>query len=182
MKNLFIVYGFLALMAAACGSGPAQGENNGTPSVPAAVVSASASAPVVVEEQFDASTITQEEFDHTMIDVRAFIVELNGIVRRRDYDGWVAHLSPSYFQMVNSPAFLLRISQTSERLRTRNIVLLSARDYFMQVVVPSRTDDRIDDIEFISRTRVKAFTLNPKGQRLRLYELENLGSGWRIVN
>ena len=135
-----------------------------------------------MEEVFDASTITQETFEHTMTDIRAFITELNGIVRRRDYDGWVAHLSSSYFDMVNSPAFLLRISQSSERLRTRNIVLLSARDYFNQVVVPSRTDDRIDDIEFLSHTRIKAFTLNPKGQRLRLYELENTGSGWRIVN
>jgi hypothetical protein len=52
----------------------------------------------------------------------------------------------------------------------------------MYVVVPSRTKDRVDDIEFIGQNRVKAFTINNKGQKLRLYDLEKTASGWKIAN
>jgi hypothetical protein len=140
-------------------------------------------APAADEEaDFDPSEVTQEEFDNTMVDVREFIHGLNTIVRGRDYDGWVAHLGPSYFAQISSPEFLLRVSQSSERLRARGIVLSSPRDYFLQVVVPSRTNDKVDDIEFLGHRRVKAYTINAKGQRLRLYDLEDLGNGWRIIN
>jgi len=71
-------------------------------------------------------------------------------------------------------------------MRTRNIVLRTAEDYFQYVVVPSRADLRVDDIEFISRDRVKAFTITTsragEEQRLRLYDLEKIGNSWRIIN
>jgi hypothetical protein len=40
----------------------------------------------------------------------------------------------------------------------------------------------VDDIEFISPTRVKAYTVSSGGQRLRLYDLEHSGEEWKIVN
>jgi hypothetical protein len=139
-------------------------------------------APVVYEEAFNPAAITQKEFDAAIFDIRQFISDLNRIVRARNYDSWVAHLSPSYFAQVSSPEFLFQISQRSDRLKARGIVISSARDYFLQVVVPSRANDRVDDIEFVSHRRIKAFTVNSKGQRLRLYDLERVEDGWRIIN
>jgi uncharacterized protein YigE (DUF2233 family) len=49
-------------------------------------------------------------------------------------------------------------------------------------VVPSRANDRVDDISFVSPQRIKVYTVNNKGERLRLYDLENLGNGWKIIN
>jgi hypothetical protein len=71
-------------------------------------------------------------------------------------------------------------------MRTRGIVVRSAQDYFTHVVVPSRANSRVDDIEFISSERVMAYSLstNRDGitQRLRLYDLERSGDTWKIIN
>jgi hypothetical protein len=132
------------------------------------------------EPEFNPASISQEEFDNTKVDLTQFIGDLNRIVRSQDYNGWVAHLSPAYLAAISSPENLARIS-ASGQLKSRGIVLTSARDYFLHVVVPARKNDRVDDIEFVSHSRVKAFTLS-KGQRLRLYDLENTGNGWLIIN
>ena len=57
----------------------------------------------------------------------------------------------------------------------------SARVYFTYVVVPSRTNDRVDDIEFISKNEVKAYTEDAKGQTVVLYHLENQDGKWKIA-
>jgi len=71
-------------------------------------------------------------------------------------------------------------------MKSRRIVLRVPEDYFQYVVVPSRADLRVDDIEFIGSNRVKAFTLttNKAGEevRLRLYDLEKVGNSWTIIN
>jgi hypothetical protein len=130
---------------------------------------------------FDPGSISQEVFDSTKIGVQNFIENLNQIIRNKNYTAWVSHLGPEYFAEKNSTGYL---AQTSEqpRLKTQKIVLTSAQDYFIYVVVPSRANDRVDDIEFVSPTRVKAYTLTPNGQRLRLYDLESSGNTWKIIN
>jgi hypothetical protein len=130
---------------------------------------------------FDPASITPELFQSTKIDVQHFIGELNRVIRAKDYHTWTSNLDASYFEAINSPAFLQQLSGSSF-LQSRNIVLKTAQDYFFQVVVPSRANSRVDDIEFISSTRVKAYTLSPGGQRLRLYDLEHSDRGWKIIN
>jgi hypothetical protein len=186
MKRLILFfYCLLAFLAVSCITAQ---EEPVPPPEPVSVAEAepvpAATEPVLSgdEANFNPQSVTQVEFDTTITDVRHFIVELNRIVRERDYNGWVAHLGPTYFAHISSPEYLLRISESSDRLKARGIVLSSARDYFIQVVVPSRANDRVDDIEFVTHRRVKAYTINAKGQRLRLYDLENVGNGWRIIN
>ena len=136
-------------------------------------------APSIVA--FDPSSVTREERETTMTDIQHLIERLNGIIRAKNYNAWVSNLSPNYFALISSPEYLDRISQ-SNALTSQKIVLKSAQDYFTYVVVPSRTNDRVDDIEFESRTRVKAYTINNRGERLRLYDLERTGNEWKIVN
>ncbi|MCL1929461.1 MAG: hypothetical protein FWG07_11820 [Treponema sp.] len=133
------------------------------------------------EEVFDPSSITQEERATTMVEIQQLIQRLNGIIRAKNYNTWVSYLSPDYFAVISSAEYLERISQSAVLVK-QNIVLKSAQDYFNHVVVPSRTNDRVDDIEFESHTRVKAYTINNKGERLRLYDLEKIGNEWKIVN
>ncbi|MDR1100074.1 MAG: hypothetical protein LBL28_06290 [Treponema sp.] len=132
-------------------------------------------------EVFDPGSISQEIFDSTKVDVQRFIEDMNQIIRSRNYQEWVSHLGDEYFAEKSSPEYL---AQTSEqpRLKTQKIVLNSPQDYFVFVVVPSRANDRVDDIEFVSPTRVKAYTVTPNGQRLRLYDLETSGNSWKIIN
>jgi len=130
---------------------------------------------------FDPSTVSREERETAMVDIQHFIERLNGIIRAKNYNAWVSNLSPNYFALISSAEYLDRISQ-SNALKSQKIVLKSAQDYFTHVVVPSRTNDRVDDIEFESHTRVKAYTINARGERLRLYDLEKTGSEWKIIN
>jgi hypothetical protein len=137
------------------------------------------------EEVFDSHMVSQEYYDATKEEVQHFINDLNLIIRNRNYASWRAALSDEYFRQISSQENLQQVSQ-QPAMMTRRIVLRTAEDYFLYVVVPSRANSRVDDIEFVSRNRVKAFTVNinrnGEEQRLRLYDLEKIGNTWKIIN
>ena len=136
-------------------------------------------------ESFNPISVSQEYYQSTMGDVQFFIEELNQIIRRRDYNSWKEALSLEYFEKISSQENLQEISAQPAMI-TRRIVLRNAEDFFIHVVVPSRANSRVDDIEFVSMNRVKAFTImtNRAGeeQRLRLYDLEKTGNIWKIID
>jgi hypothetical protein len=125
--------------------------------------------------------ITEEEFNFTKAEIQALVENLNGIIRAKNYNAWLDYLGEEYLVERSSPEYLARISE-QPRLKSQNIVLTGPEDYFFYVVVPSRANDRVDDIEFIAKNRVKAYTINVNGQRLRLYDLENRENSWKIIN
>jgi hypothetical protein len=137
------------------------------------------------EEVFDPGSISRAQFDSTMDEVQKFIEELNRIIGTKNYRAWRAVLSPEYLNEISSPENLRQISD-QPAMKTRRIVLKTAEDYFTHVVVPSRANSHVDDIEFFGRNRVKAFSIstNRAGevQRLRLYDLEKNGNSWIIIN
>ncbi|MCL2209681.1 MAG: hypothetical protein FWC19_05745 [Treponema sp.] len=151
--------------------------------------------PVVIEkpvtaeqpaaEVINIQEITRQHYDSTMEEVRKFIEELNKIISSRNYSAWKAALSPEYFDEISSAENLQSISDMPA-MKTRKIVLKTTEDYFVHVVVPARANSRVDDIEFITRTRVKAFSVNVnrqgEEQRLVLYDLEKEGNSWIIIN
>jgi hypothetical protein len=147
--------------------------------VPSAPVEAAAD-----EGAFDPQQVSQELFDATLDEVQRFITALNTIIRARRYDDWIKNLSREYIETYSSPDYLKKAS-ADPLFKSRRIVLASLKDFFMYNVVPSRANiDKVevDDIEFITPTRVKAYTVNARGQRLRLYELEKDGGDWKVVN
>jgi len=154
-----------------------------TPEVVPEVVREVVQEPVqeVKTEDFDPSRISQEYYISTRDEVQQFIERLNQIIRNRNYEAWRAALSPEYFAAISSPENLRNISELPA-MKTRNIVLRTPQDYFLHVVVPSRANLRVDDIEFVTMNRVNAFTINPSGQRLSLYALEKIGNSWTIIN
>jgi PHD/YefM family antitoxin component YafN of YafNO toxin-antitoxin module len=174
-KKIVLPVLLLLILAVSCGSKPE------------AITSQDTQEMVLIqfEDTFNPETITHEEYLSTREDVQRFMEELNQIIRRRNYNGWRAALSTEYFENISSPENLQRLSELPA-MRTRNIVLRTPEDYFRQVVVPSRANSRVDDIEFISRNRVKAFTVrtNRDGaeERLLLYNLERIGDVWKIIN
>jgi len=139
---------------------------------------------VVVEEN-NPNIVSQEYYISTKEEVQRFIEELNLIISSGNYNAWRNALSPEYFAEISSEENLQQISE-QPAMRTRRIVLRTAEDYFVNVVVPSRANSRVDDIEFVDRNRVKAFTIttNRAGeeQKLRLYDLEKIGNTWKIIN
>jgi hypothetical protein len=147
-------------------------------------VSAPAEPAVVEEESFNSQQVSQELFDTTLVEVQRFITRVNNIIRAEKYDDWVKSLSREYIETYSSPDYLKKASE-DPLFKSKKMVLTNFLDFFRYNVVPSRADIdtvEVDDIEFITPVRVKAFTVNAKGQRLRLYELEKDGNDWKIVN
>jgi len=156
----------------------------------ALVVSCPSSPKTVEGEAKPAETvgptqISRQQYDSTKEDVQQFIGQLNEIIRRRNFNAWKDSLSPEYLAQISSAANL-RLYSEQPAMKTRNITLRNAEDYFIHVVAPSRANSRVDDIEFIDNNRVKAFTvrINKDGdeERLLLYNLEKSGNTWKIIS
>lgn len=133
----------------------------------------------VSTQPFDPASVSEEAKKATFTDVRAFIESMNGTIRLKDYDTWYKHLSREYIDYYSNPTVLLQKSE-SPVLKRMGVKLESLKDYFIYVVYPSRQNDRVDDIEFITESLVKAITIGPDGERQILYFLERDGSSWKI--
>lgn len=184
MKTLLLIIPLIGLLS--CASKPEP-----QPEAPPSVIEVSYVEPVPEPEPvatpeevaFDPTTVTVQEFSVTKAEIERFVTDLNGIVKAGNYNGWLAYLAKAYIDEISSPEFLDRMSKTAPRLVSQKIVLKSAQDYFNHVIVPSRANSRVDDIEFVTHTRVKAITENRiTKERLRLYELERIDDLWKIVN
>jgi len=151
---------------------------------------------VPVEKVFDPNSISKATYQAAKMEITYLIYDLNFIIRHKDYNAWVAHLADSYFQEISDKNFL---EEKTEELYRRDqivaqnlgkdpnavekITLRTAKDYFDHVVVPSRVNDRLDDISFLSEDRVRAYTIDERrGQRLVLYDLASFNHKWLIVN
>ena len=180
MKHLLMIVLIISTLLIGCGSKPAVQTEE--PQIIEEEIFEESPVEVQAEaDQFDPSSISQEMFETTKSDVQSFIEELNKIIRNKNYEAWKSNLSDEYFREISSPGFL---KETSEWpiLKNRKIVLNRAQDYFTYVVVPSRANSKVDDIEFTGQNSVKVYALDSRNERVRLYELEHVGSTWKIIN
>jgi len=199
-----LIITLISVLIISCGSGPTptpeprpeprpetRQESEPIVQVPEPVVT-----PEVREEPRNETTettapvvITEEYYVSIRSEVRQFIQRLNQIITVGDYEAWRTALSPDLFAEISSEENLRRISE-QPIMTSRRIVLRNAQDYFTHVVRPARANitDEIDniDIEFVTLTRVKAFTVTTtragEEQQVRLYDLEKIGNLWTIIN
>lgn len=176
---LSLVFAFL--LAVSCGTTPP------APAVPDPVVQTEPAAvpdtpqPRPAEElPFDPGAVTAEVKQSTIEDVRVFIDRLNFIIRSRDYASWLGNLTDEYVAHYSDREVLAEIS-LDPALKRYNIVLRSLGDYFNYVVFPSRQSSRVDDIEFLDRNRIKVIWVDPRGERLVLYNIEKIGDTWKVA-
>ena len=62
----------------------------------------------------------------------------------------------------------------------KGIKLKSLKDYFTYVFVPSRQNVRVEDIKFVSPTRVNVI-MKQANVSLLGYSLENIDSSWKLI-
>jgi hypothetical protein len=161
-----------ALLAGSCAGGPPASDSPPAPPPP--------------EEPPEGSTggsqgefvVSEEVYSRTFEQVGQLIENLNNIIRNADYDSWLSHLSEEYIRTTSDPAYLREQSE-KPLLRQADIRLHDLHDYFVYVVVPSRTQATLDEIEFLDENHVKAIALL-RGQRVILYLLELDGGEWKI--
>ncbi|MDP3130284.1 MAG: hypothetical protein Q8N15_02995 [Bacillota bacterium] len=128
---------------------------------------------------FDPKRVSDELKSATILDVRTFVDTLNSIIRTRNFESWKRNLTKEYIDYYSNSLILATLSESSV-LQRMTITLRSLYDYFIYVVYPSRQNVKVDDIEFTSEDRIVVISLNSKGERLVLYELEKNGDSWAI--
>jgi hypothetical protein len=177
-----------AVLAAACASPPArpprettaastpaapeQKTDDGTDTTPAAATDSPAKPGT---GEFVAS---EELYLKTFREVQDVIAAITKIITAGDYDGWRRYLTEEYIAARSSPAFLADASNAAV-LKKNGIVLKSLRDYFDNVVVQSRLQATLDDVQFLDETHVKAIGL-VQGTPVILYYLVNECGQWKI--
>lgn len=139
----------------------------------------------------DTTAAEQKLYDDTLADIQHFVDDLNAIISKKNYSQWKTVLSDEYFSHISSAEFLAQAS-ASPALKSKKIILKTPNDYFLNVVVPSRSNSRADAIEFITADHVKVIfidernTKNDKNEttaetrRLRLFNLVKDGDTWKI--
>lgn len=123
---------------------------------------------------------TEKEYEETFSNIGALIQELNQIIKSKDYDKWLTYLSEDYREYLSDPKTLKEISEEPV-LKKYDITLRSLKDYFNYVVVPSRSNARLDDLTFVDKNHVKAIMIINK-KRIILYELKKINEKWKIGN
>jgi hypothetical protein len=136
------------------------------------------------------ASLTQESYEQVFNEVKVFIENLNMVIRSRNYSKWRDVLSKERFDEISSPEFLANASKTNS-MRRRGIVLKTAYDYFLNVVVPSRTNSQVDKIDILDNNRVRVLYMqarktgdkeeNTETTALLVYELAKTGDSWTII-
>ena len=122
--------------------------------------------------------VTPELFNKTFDEVNAVIAELTMLINAQDFDGWRSFLTADYIARTSDPAFLKKAS-SSGVLQKSGVVLHSLKDYFENVVVRSRTQATLTDINFVDKTHVKAMTV-VDGNPVILYYLVQEDGRWKV--
>ena len=191
---------FVLVISCATGTGTGEQHNqaeqeNSAETMPETPPQETAQAEPDLAEVFDPTSISEETYSTTKANIQNLVEELNSIIRARNYNSWLQYLDKSYLDKISSREFL--DERTEELYRRDQIVaqnmgrdpktitkriLRTPRDYFSNVVVPSRANDHVDDITFISGSHVRAYTVDSRGTKLILYDLAMIDGKWKIVS
>jgi hypothetical protein len=129
-------------------------------------------------EQAEEFVVSDEVYTKTFDEIEDFIGDLNEIIRQEDFDTWLTYLSEEYTQRTSDPAYLKEQSE-QPLLKKSNVTLHDLQDYFEHVVVPSRIQAQLDEIEFIDENQVKAYTVI-RNTRALLFLLVRENDKWKI--
>jgi hypothetical protein len=122
--------------------------------------------------------VTEEVYQKTFDEIEEVIAALNALIKARDFAGWEKRLTAAYRERTSSDEFLAEVSR-SAALKQNGITLRSLEDYFNQVVVPSRSSVKLDQLAFVDATHVKAITII-QGEAYILYWLVREDGTWDI--
>lgn len=128
--------------------------------------------------RFDTIAITKQAFVTTKSEIEIVVDDLNKITLDRDYTRWLGYTSEEYRDVFSGRDVL---DQVSASLPTKGVRLRTLQDYFNYVFVPSRQNMRVDDIQFVSPTRVYVIMEIAPSSPAAIYILEKTPSGWKLV-
>ena len=132
-----------------------------------------------VVAQFEGISITKKDKEIAKSEIEEVVKKLNDITAKKDYGRWRYWLSTEYIKEFSKPDVLRK---TSEGLPSnlKGKQLKSIEDYFYYVFVPSRQNGRVDDIAYLTPTKVRVLKITST-QTLIFYNLEKIDERWLLV-
>lgn len=135
------------------------------------------------KEEYNRSTcllhdekIPEEVFTEDKKAILNIISELSSIMQNKDYMGWIKYLSEDSILYWRNSA---NLSSISKRLPIKGLRLKTLEDYFRNVFIPSRLNRNVDEIRYISKTKVKAVQMN-NNEDIIYYEFEKINGKWLL--
>ena len=135
--------------------------------------------PAVVEKPVEEAKPTKKDKEIAKSEIEEVVKKLNEITAKKDYGRWRYWLSKDYIKEFSKPEVL---KKTSEGLPSnlKGKQLKSIEDYFYYVFVPSRQNGRVDDIVYLTPTKVRVLKITAT-QSLIFYNLEKIDDRWLLV-
>ena len=132
-----------------------------------------------VVAQFEGVSITKKDKEIAKSEIEEVVKKLNEITAKKDYGRWRYWLSTEYKKEFSKPEVLKKISEELPA-NLRGKQLKTIEDYFYYVFVPSRQNGRVDDIEYLTPTKVRVWKIEPT-RKLIFYNLEKIDDRWLLV-
>ncbi len=129
--------------------------------------------------EFDGVTITKKDKKIAKSEIEEIVKNLNTITEERDYTRWLLYLSSAYKTEYSKLEVLRKTSESLPGI-AKGIRLKDLNDYFSYVFVPSRQQMRVDDIKYLSPSKVQVLKKDKTGL-LILYSLEKINGKWLLV-
>ena len=120
--------------------------------------------------------ISKETFEIDKSEILSIIAKLDAIMKHRDYASWLNYLTTESRNFWSNQKNLAIVSQ---RLPIKNYRLKDLKDYFEKVFIPSRIGRVVDEIRYISPTKVKAVQYT-KEQDIIYYYFEKIEDRWYL--
>ena len=121
-------------------------------------------------------SVSKETFSEDKSEILAIIEKLSGIMKNKDYASWLNYLTPESKSFWSNQKNLELVSQ---RLPIKNYRLKNLQDYFEKVFIPSRLNRVVDEIRYLSPTKVKAVQYTEQ-QDIIYYFFEKIDGRWYL--
>jgi len=120
--------------------------------------------------------VSKETFNEDKSEILEIIEKLSGIMKHKDYAAWLNYLTPESKAFWSNQQNLAIVSQ---RLPIKNYRLKNLQDYFEKVFIPSRIGRVVDEIRYVSTTKVKAVQYTEE-QDIIYYYFEKIDGRWYL--
>lgn len=134
----------------------------------------------IVDEEYVRSindvSVSWEEFSADKKEILRIIAELSTIMAERNYEEWLNYIEPESKVYWSNP---INLRKASKRLPIRGQRLNNLNDYFVFVFVPSRKNQHVDEIRYISRDNIKAVQVRDS-QDVVYYNFRKINNTWMI--
>ena len=134
----------------------------------------------VLDEEYVRSindvSVSKEEFSADKKEILRIIKELSIIMSERNYEQWLTYIEPESKVYWSNP---INLRKASKRLPIAGQRLNNLYDYFIFVFVPSRRNQNVDEIRYVSRENIKAVQVRG-AQDVVYYNFRKINNTWMV--